>query len=666
MSSNEKEPATPPRTSFGIELEFLVARTDYIDPDAQLSHILPPSWYSPETSARDVIAWLLMENGIPVFEYEHYAAADENGRLVLPEKFDGLVQKVSARAVDSWVLKQETLETRRIDGYAWNDVELTSPASYAIDETFDMIRMVVHLVTSNFRCRVNSSCGFHVHLGNGRARLDLPTARNFAALWWAAEPMLSMLHPPERAFTRYSMSGRRTRVSRLAQNGTADDARWDCLDGGDGFGPHGPGFKNCDDVPKRARYHGRERLIGECPQPAKMPVRTRSDGQPDSKSIVLLPFGWEDEDDDVDWEAEDTQPFRRPKRDVARSYTQDMANIRQTDFGAPDIQVRLSSVPVTDDAGQDSSSGQGVDGTDQGINSTNQSPDGIDQNASGEESDSICGRISLLSVEDDRLPRPRTPALDRKQATTNYYEPRSVDILDQEDVDARNTSYSRHSCADVPWRDDFWSGIKEILSCDVGTHQLACLLGSKAMTSKYMNLNWTAYLPRMLSRTLYDAGEARPSADNPPGWEADHPYGKTEYVTLESREAVGTLDADWIVTWARVLCGLMDWCRRVSPSEFMRIVALCEHPERYDVVKLLQDVGLHAEAAYCEQRLQRGTEAWFDCTLLEGKNSTVLANDDDDDDECEISPEKCNEFKVSGVTEADIVRNAASVLARFR
>jgi hypothetical protein len=649
MSSNKKEPTTPPRTSFGIELEFIVASTDYIDPDAQLSHILPPSWCGPDTSARDAIAWLLMENGIPVFEYERYAAADENGRLVLPEKFDELVQKVSARAFDSWVLKQETLETRRIDGYDWHDVELTSPASYAIDEAFDMIRMVVHLVTNNFRCRVNSSCGFHVHLGNGRARLDLPTARNFAALWWAAEPMLSMLHPPERAFTKYSMSGRRTKVSRLAQNGTADDARRDCLDGGDGFGPHGPDFKDCDDVPKRARYHGRERLIGERPQPAKMPVRMRSDGRPVSKSIGVLPSSWEDEDDDVDWEAEDTQPFCRPKRDMARGCAQDMANTRQTDFGAPDIQVQLSSAPTADHAEQDSSSGQSVDDT--------------DQDTSGEET----GRITLLSVENDHLPRPRAPVLDKTQAATNYYEPRSADILDREDVDARNTSYGRHSCANCPWREDFWSGIKEILSCDVGTHQLACLLGSKNMTSKYMNLNWTAYLPRMLSRSLYDAGEARPSTGSPPGWEADHPYGKTDYVTLESREAVGTLDADWIVTWARVLCGLMDWCRRASPSELMRIVALCEHPERYDVVKLLQDVGLHAEAAYCEQRLQRGAEAWFDCTLLEGNRGTVLADDDsDEDDECEIIPEMCSKFGVSGVTEADMLRNGLAVLARFR
>lgn len=645
MSSNKKEPATPPRTSFGIELEFIVARTDYIDPDAQLSHILPPSWYDPGTSARNAIALLLMENGIPVFGYKNHAVADENGRLVLPEKFDELVQNVSSREVDSWVLKQETLASRRIDGYAWQEVELTSPASYAIDEAFDMIRMVVHLVTSNFRCRVNSFCGFHVHLGNGRARIDLPTARNFAALWWAAEPMLSMLHPPERAFTKYSLSGRRAKVSRLAQNGTANEARRDCLQGGDRFGPHGPHFnQRSDDVPKRARYHGRERLIGECPQPAKMPDHPGSDGRPFNKALILLPPGWEDGDDDVDWRAEDTQPFRRPKRRMARSCAQDTANIRQMDFGAPDIQVQLSSAPTANDAEQEGSS---------------------DQDASFEDS----GRITLLSVENDHLPRPRAPVLDRKQAATNYYEPRSADILDQEDVDARNICYGRSAGATFPWREDFWSGIKEILSCDVGTHQLACLLGSRNMSSKYMTLNWTAYLPRMLSRGLCEAGEVWHFTDSPADWEAiDHPYGKTDYVTLESREAVGTLDADWIVTWARVLCGLMDWCRRASPSELMRVVALCEHPERYDVVKLLQDVGLHAEAAYCEQRLQRGAEAWFECTLLEGKNDgAALADDDDSDDECEFGPEECekySELEASGVTEADIRRNAASYLAR--
>lgn len=55
-------------------------------------------------------------------------------------------------------------------GQLLDDVELKLPVSYAFDEAFTMIKVVISLVTGNFRCRVNSSCGIHVHLGNGPYR----------------------------------------------------------------------------------------------------------------------------------------------------------------------------------------------------------------------------------------------------------------------------------------------------------------------------------------------------------------------------------------------------------------------------------------------------------------------------------------------------------------
>ena len=80
--------------------------------------------------------------------------------------------------------------------YVWSSIEVSTPAQSSTDAAFDLIRMVVSLITTNFRCRVNDTCGFHVHFGNGLDMVEGRHARKLAALLWAAETVLSMLHLP--------------------------------------------------------------------------------------------------------------------------------------------------------------------------------------------------------------------------------------------------------------------------------------------------------------------------------------------------------------------------------------------------------------------------------------------------------------------------------------
>lgn len=85
---------------------------------------------------------------------------------------------------------------------------------------------------------------------------------------------------------------------------------------------------------------------------------------------------------------------------------------------------------------------------------------------------------------------------------------------------------------------------------------------------------------------------------------------------IESLEGQGTLDPEWIVTWAQILCHLLEWSQGADPSELMRVIGLCSVGEEYDIVDLLQDVRLYAETKHCEEPLERREEACFGCMRL--------------------------------------------------
>lgn len=569
------------------------------DPDWKLKRLLPPLHKKPVWKAHSMIEECLVNNGIPVFRRQ------EN------PNDDPLFRKACQHQLHSWTVKWDgSVHEGTNTDYEWTPVEVTSPAAFAIDEAFDMVRLVVHLITSNFRCRVNKSCGYHVHIGNGRSRIDLDTARNFAALWWAAEPIITMLHPTERAFETYSMSSRRTRQSALANGDTARDVWRDCREDTDKRGML-LDLPGAEDSPVRARYHGRGRAVGERPEPERLPdlegekgYYYSGDGLPRSR---LAP-GWEDEADDVDWKAEDGEPFRRPK--VHRHCHPPASNMPAHQHGTQKSSLKRGPPGIAADMKLETGTAAQKQ---QGTSAPGQGPPG-----------------SKLGLQ-----RPRSPPFRRR--TARSYKPRSIECMSDEGP-ADRLGHPRNLPgavnADRPRRTDVWSGVQEILACDIGIHQVACLMGTHekgaSNASKYMSLNWSAFMPRGVSRGIArgvaDPSSAERESQRSPyefsfDIETIDPYSDTARLTLESREAQGTLDAEWIVVWARILCGLLEWSRDTSATELLRVVGLCDRPEEYNVVDLLQDLGLYAEAEYCEGRLQRLEEAWFDCMLLDARFS---------------------------------------------
>ncbi|KAI0814174.1 putative amidoligase enzyme-domain-containing protein [Xylaria sp. FL0064] len=74
-------------------------------------------------------------------------------------------------------------------------VELNSPAFDAGPAAFEEITAVVKAINAAFRTAVHPCCGYHVHVGRGRAPLKLRHVQRTLSLLWLAENLLNTLHP---------------------------------------------------------------------------------------------------------------------------------------------------------------------------------------------------------------------------------------------------------------------------------------------------------------------------------------------------------------------------------------------------------------------------------------------------------------------------------------
>lgn len=83
-------------------------------------------------------------------------------------------------------------------GFRWAGLEIVSPVLVA-DEAEQRIRHIMGIIKAKYEVHISPICGLHIHVGVG-ARKKIPTdvLRRFGALLWAAEPLLTLLDPPER------------------------------------------------------------------------------------------------------------------------------------------------------------------------------------------------------------------------------------------------------------------------------------------------------------------------------------------------------------------------------------------------------------------------------------------------------------------------------------
>ncbi|KAJ0312051.1 hypothetical protein COL516b_001116 [Colletotrichum fioriniae] len=539
---------TPPRVSFGVELEFFIAfvREGERDPDYAIKHELQPLVVVPPDDGID-------KHGLPHTAYDwdedfvFHSIGDALAKAGLPVYGQGecglpgsLQSMQSKKASDAFQLKTDiSLKADHVDGYRWQRVEMISPAMYNMNMSFDMIRLAVSVITTNFRCRVNPSCGFHVHVGVGPTqRIDARTLRHFAALLWAADPLISRLHPPWRATLAYSQSARVNAATPLGQGEGPADVTVD---------------KNIalQDL-KKMKVLGRDRWLGDSVEVDATPETMNREMSLDQEDDEALLTGHEP------WQHRRIIPdVRDPKSPEARS---------TSPFGFPPLRYEA---PVLMPKNYRSSAPSGA-----------------------------------------VPPRPRPPPINRRYARVPGTMRKDIrgdpDFLDGYILGQGGSI----ECVEVnqPARWDVMSGVRDLLGADMTVAQVGQLM-TPAFLPKHINYKFKAYDFHSLKHLAPQDGNTTRTT-----------YPTKDH-TIEFREAAGSLDVEWIATWARICCRLLEWSRDAEPTEFMcvmRLLAWAQEEEgaQYDVVDLLIDLGLITEARFCEDRLQQGEAAWWECANL--------------------------------------------------
>lgn len=98
-------------------------------------------------------------------------------------------------------------------------------------------------------------------------------------------------------------------------------------------------------------------------------------------------------------------------------------------------------------------------------------------------------------------------------------------------------------------------------------------------------------------------------------------------MTVEFREAAGSLDPSWVAVWARIVSRIVQFCLEAEEDKFVEVLMRVVEAElafeanggvsRYDVVDFLHDLGLPEEAKFVEKNILMGDKAlfWFPCVL---------------------------------------------------
>ncbi|RYP50377.1 hypothetical protein DL769_010957 [Monosporascus sp. CRB-8-3] len=207
------EPAMS-RLSFGAEIECAVAHLPSWREDPHASHAgLPPLLRIDENDWRasdeilQSIRNTLKEHGVGVYEPPTLGTMPS-------EAVDGPAARLPRRLrhADKWHVGMDysvMVDPPLRALYNWQDVEIRTPAFRAGGdggEAHAEIAYVLDLLRARYRLHLNTSTGFHVHVGNGADWFPAAHLRRLGALLWVADPLLSRLHPPWRRVGEYSNS----------------------------------------------------------------------------------------------------------------------------------------------------------------------------------------------------------------------------------------------------------------------------------------------------------------------------------------------------------------------------------------------------------------------------------------------------------------------------
>ena len=80
--------------------------------------------------------------------------------------------------------------------------------------------------------------------------------------------------------------------------------------------------------------------------------------------------------------------------------------------------------------------------------------------------------------------------------------------------------------------------------------------------------------------------------------------------TIEFRMGSASLDGVWLSTWARICAGLVRFAIQAPVTRYLDVLTRCDKGTGYDVLDLLDDLGLFVEAEVAERRLAENSKEW--------------------------------------------------------
>ena len=97
----------------------------------------------------------------------------------------------------------------------------------------------------------------------------------------------------------------------------------------------------------------------------------------------------------------------------------------------------------------------------------------------------------------------------------------------------------------------------------------------------------------------------------------------TDTGTVEFREATGSMSGEWVSAWSNICLGFFRFAREAADDRFWAVIeelaaaeAASPGEQAYDMVSLLFDMGLFAEALFLEGKLRKDpVRFWYPNTL---------------------------------------------------
>ncbi|KAI0482384.1 putative amidoligase enzyme-domain-containing protein [Xylariaceae sp. FL0804] len=529
MSKTIPPPECP---TMGVEVEFLVPILGESEEDPEkdadgLAPILRVPDHLLET-ARDYV-----HDKIQKLLAQHIGASAREGSVDVAHLGDSEAADV-LREYDTWKVGDDaSVREVRLRLYtSYTPVELTSPVAFARPRAYDEIRRAVAALQGRggYRCRVNPTCGLHVHVGRQAERVPLGQVRRAAALLLAAEPLLfTLFHPRRRALALCPAARRRSRLAR-------------------GHWPPEPGHvASAPAVPPCHVYLARDVRFGEEP----ISARERNPG-PGAVEAFLRTR-----------EPGHFEPFALPPD----------APTRHTGV-LPEVSPRDTQRRAIDRIDSSSSSSSTT-------TTAEEPPRDFAQLQKLISSTAAAAAVPRRDFARTRgIPRIKRPEYSMEEL---------MRLGEELTASGAGSAFELPGGAAAAERDvGVLPAVEAIYAADA-----SCSIAERLQCSE----SGLAASRSAISFESYRCMDAMAGAKR----------------TIEFRLAEGSLDGEWCAMWARICVGLCRFAWHAPVKVFLEVLANLDSADErggYDVVDLLDDVALFAEAEYVERRLSANMKDW--------------------------------------------------------